>query len=1153
MSKEQVIPRLTGERKLVTIMFADISGFTALAEVMDPETVRDLVNACFERLVPIVEKYGGMVDKFIGDEIMALFGAPIAHENDPERALHAAMEMLRTMDEFGAEWDTDRLNSNIPTPIKNLQLHLGINTGLVIAGDIGTHGRQEYSVIGDAVNLAARLKDTAKRGEILVGPDTYHLIAPLFEFESLGPVQVKGRVEAVPVYRLLRARTIAGKARDIAGLQSPLVGRQTELHTLRNAVERLRTGVGGIVTVVGEAGLGKSRLITELRSQSTNRSTGQPADIQWVEGHCLSYGTSVAYLLWLDVLHGLLEMTADGSNPQEDSPIAVRNRLWEQVYQRCQECADCSNGLEQAAPFESIYPYLGHLMSLPLKDEAEAVLRDLEGESLKKGTFRAIECLISCSAQKRPLVVVCEDLHWADPTSIELLERLLALTERVPLLLLCVFRPEMEHGCWRIREIAARLYRHRHTDVQIAPLSSADSDTLVESLLYSTLGSHEREEGTEGLPQQVKTCILNHTEGNPFYMEEIIRSLIDSGAIAQDTSTGQWRAVKRVIDIAIPDTLNGVLMSRIDRLHEETKRVLQLAAVIGRTFLYHVLAVIARERDALNDHLLALQREQMIYEKTRVPEIMYNFRHHLIQEAAYDSLLRKERRIFHRQVAETLEELSHKSIEDHADYDNPVELLAHHWERAEEPAKAAHYLLRAGDRARRLGASLEAIEFYQSALEKAAVLEASGDTIELNSIHEKLGDVYLENLSRHDEALEHYATFIALARSGEDLARGMRKVGVVHLLRGELKTAHKHYEAALAQLDSLPPLAETSRVHCGFAYLYVCEDQLEKAIIHARAGLDISDKIGDIRGLADANRQLGVIADARRELDSACTYFERSLELYRELGDLPRLAQACNNVGDSYRQLGQMGQALERLDEGLQVTRRVGDTRDEALLLMTKAQAFLDQGQWEPAIKHLERALTLADKSDVVGYMIAAHLNLGSAYRGVGQLENARRHLEIAETMSEDRQQVQFVSQIDLELAYLNATQAGGDDDNRMDDAWKYVQLAKDSAGKDPSAAFMGLVHRCQGYLYGCQNRWNDAVKHLEKSLKFLEHANLPAEEGKTRLDLGVAYASRGEKDDREYACEQLRAARSLFQQIEAKGYLAQVEAHLKSETHHNG
>ncbi len=243
---------LQGERKLVTVMFADISGFTGLAETMDPEAVRDLMNGCFERLVPVVEKYEGTVDKFIGDEIMALFGAPVAHENDPERALRAALEMIDALAEFNADRGTD------------LGVHFGINTGLVIAGGIGTGERQEYSVMGDAVNLAARLEDASERGKILVGPDTHRLTAPLFEFETLEPIQVKGKVEPVPVYRLLAAKAVPGRVRGIAGLESPLVGREAEFRALQEAIERLRTGVGGIVTIVGEAGLGKSRLVAEL-------------------------------------------------------------------------------------------------------------------------------------------------------------------------------------------------------------------------------------------------------------------------------------------------------------------------------------------------------------------------------------------------------------------------------------------------------------------------------------------------------------------------------------------------------------------------------------------------------------------------------------------------------------------------------------------------------------------------------------------------------------------------------------------------------------------------------------------------------------------------------------------------------------------------
>ncbi|MCP4540904.1 MAG: AAA family ATPase [Chloroflexi bacterium] len=651
----------------MTVMFADISGFTALAETMDPEAVRDLMNACFERLVPIVRKYGGTVDKFIGDEIMALFGAPIVHENDPERALRAALEMMDVLVEFNTERST------------NLGLHFGINTGLVIAGGLGTRERQEYSVMGDAVNLAARLEGASDRGEIFVGTDTHRLTAPLFEFETLEPIRVKGKAEPVSVYRLLAAKAMPGKVRGIAGLESPLVGREAEFRALQEAIERVQSGTGGIVTLVGEAGLGKSRLMAEAR-----RGTGTgaiTAPLQWVEGRCLSYGSSIVYLLWLDMLRGLLGTAVDAA------PTAVRDALREQTQTLCPDC------------FDDVFPYLARLMSLPLEAEDEAVVRDLDGEKLKSGTFRAVETLIECTAQQRLLVIICEDLHWADPTSLELLEQLLALIDRAPLLFVCIFRPERKHGCWRLRETAIRDYHHRHTDLGIDPLSTTESKTLVGNLLR-----------VEGLPRQLKERILSHAEGNPFYVEEIIRSLIDDGAIVRDEDTGRWQATRDVADIAIPDTLHGVLMARIDRLQEETKRVLQLASVIGRLFFYRVLAEIAQEERKLDDHLLTLQQEEMIRERARTPELEYIFKHQLTQEAAYNGLLKKERRIFHRQVAEALERLFPEQIEEQ------VGLLAYHWERAEEPEKATEYLLRAGDQARLAYAHAEAIDYYQGAL-----------------------------------------------------------------------------------------------------------------------------------------------------------------------------------------------------------------------------------------------------------------------------------------------------------------------------------------------------------------------------------------------------------------------------------------------------
>ncbi|MBU0495990.1 MAG: AAA family ATPase, partial [Chloroflexi bacterium] len=664
-------PPLAGERKFVTIMFADIAGFTALAETLDPEAVRDLMNACFDRLVPVIERYEGTVDKFIGDEVMALFGAPIAHENDPERALRAALEMRDALAEFNAERGLD------------LGVHFGVNTGLVIAGGLGSEGREQYSVMGDAVNLAYRLEEASERGEILVGSDTHRLTAPLFRFEALAPVRVKGKAEPVPVYRLLATRAGPGKIRGIAGLESPLVGRQTERQALQEAIERVQVGKGSIVTLVGEAGLGKSRLMAEIHAEVP------PDHLYWVEGRCLSYGHSIAYLLWLDLLRGLLGVSL------EDSPATTREALRTWVQGICP-------GL-----FPEVYPYLGRMMALPLNDEAATTLRGVEGEQLKANTFRTVETLLECAARQRPLVLVCEDLHWADPTSLELLEQVLSLVDRAPVLFICVFRPEKEHGCWRIRETAAQRFPHCHTDLRLEPLSATESEQLVGNLLR-----------VEGLPLALRARILDHAEGNPFYVEEIIRALIDNGAIVQDPVAGSWIATRDVNQIALPDTLHGVLMARIDRLHEESKRVLQLAAVIGRIFLYRILAAIAQEERELDEHLLTLQQEELIRERASVPELEYIFKHHLTQEAAYRGLLRKDRLVFHRRVAEALERLFSGRV------DEQVGLLAYHWERADEPARAIDYLLRAGDQSRLAYAHQEAIDYYQRAL---ALLRGQGD------------------------------------------------------------------------------------------------------------------------------------------------------------------------------------------------------------------------------------------------------------------------------------------------------------------------------------------------------------------------------------------------------------------------------------------
>jgi ABC-type oligopeptide transport system substrate-binding subunit/class 3 adenylate cyclase len=662
--------QVSRERRTVTMLFCDVKGSTAMAEALDPEDVMEIMDGAFDVLMEPVYRYEGTLARLMGDAILAFFGAPIAHEDDPERACRAALDIVAGARRYAARLEAER-------GIAGFNVRVGIHTGLVVVGEVGSDLRVEYTAMGDAVNLAARLESAAEPGTVLVSEDTHKLVAPLVEATALSPIEVKGRSEPVVVYRVLAAREMPGKARGIPGLESPLVGREAEFAALREALEGLSGGVGGVVTVVGEAGIGKSRLVAEVRKQALDLDLTP----QWVEGRCLSYGRSIAYLLWLDVLRGLLGVTA------EHAPSEVGTRLRARVEALCPD------------QFEEVYPFLAAMMSLPMETEREARLAQLGGQQLKAGIFGAVERLLAAVAGHRPLVLVCEDLHWVDPTSVELLEKLLPLTERAPLLIVCIFRPVREHRSWRLRERAARDYGQRYTGLWLEPLSADESERLVGNLLW-----------LEQLPGRFKDHILERAEGNPFFLEEVLRSLIDEGAIAQEEATGHWLATRGVADITIPDTLQGVLLARIDRLQEETKRVLQMAAVIGRLFVYRVLAAIASEERDLDGQLLTLQQEEMIRERARLPELEYIFKHELTREAAYNGLLKKQRRAFHRQVAQALERLYPDRLEEQ------LGILAYHWERAGDGEKATTYLLQAGDQARLAYAHLEAVDYYQRAL-----------------------------------------------------------------------------------------------------------------------------------------------------------------------------------------------------------------------------------------------------------------------------------------------------------------------------------------------------------------------------------------------------------------------------------------------------
>ncbi len=728
------------QRKVATVIFADIVDFVGLTEQRDPEDVRELQRAFFTTITAPILEYGGVIEKYIGDAVMAIFGVPEVHEDDAERAARAALAMQAAL---------AALNVALArTHAAQLAMRVGIHTGTVIATNTTHSG--SFMVSGDTVNLAFHLQETAQPNSILVSDATRRMVSHACEMEPLGPLQLRKRSEPVTVYRVVRLRADADKLRGVAGLDSPLVGRQPEFAALCAAIDRLHEGRGGFVTLAGEAGIGKSRLMAEVRkARAVSRGlqgTSSAAFVHWIEGRCLSYDSSVAYHLWQDLLRAALGASLD--DPAEVVAAAL-HRL-----------------IRSLCPFsqESSYAFLARLMALPLPADWEARLDGMAAQSLQRHTFNAMENVLGCAAQQRPTVVVCEDLHWGDPSSLALLGQLVPLVQRTPLLLVCVFRPEPDqnHPVWQIAAQGDALPADRHLDLRLQPLSAGDSETLLTNLLGMPL------------PPRLVWRILSQSEGNPFYVEEIIRSLIAHDSLVRNPATGQWQMADDLAAVAIPETLQNVLAARIDRLDENERYVLQLAAVIGRIFPQRLLAAIANEVDDLDERLRALVQQELIRPRAGTLELEYIFKHALTQEAAYSGILKRQRQVFHRQAGEALERLFPERAEE------LQSILAYHWERSDSPPRAIDYLLRVGDRARLAYANQEAIDAYQR---RAGIVAAAGD----------------------DEAS----------------ARTLMRLGLVHVAASDYQQASKAYERSFVlwnrrapaadQAGQLPPAAQPHR------------------------------------------------------------------------------------------------------------------------------------------------------------------------------------------------------------------------------------------------------------------------------------------------------------------------------------------------------
>lgn len=541
--------KLTGERKPVTALFADVVGSTSLAERMDPEDWTQMMNEAFDLMSKAIFRYEGTIAQLQGDALVAFFGAPIAHEDDPERAVRAALDMVAQTDEFARQL---KQSHDIV-----FRIRAGINTGPVIVGNVGSNLRYEYTALGDAVNIAARVQTAADPGTVLVTAETHRFAGSVFDYDDLGEIAVKGKSEPLHLYRVLGPSAEPGRRRGLesVGLSSPLVGRMEELETLTGLFGVARAGRGRLAVVLGEPGLGKSRLLAETRAAIGAGQGG--GSLTWIEGRCVSYGRTLPYHLVFDLVRSMLEI------PQGEIETTTRTTLDARLATLLgDEAADAS-------------AYFAHLLALPLS-RAEADLVQLDPETLQGRYVSVISRVLRQICERGPVVLVCEDIHWADPASVEVILRLVTLITPLPVLCLFVGRVETDAPGWKLVTHTSAVFGDALTQVRLQPLTESDSRELVANLLE-----------IESLPEAVRSAILTRSEGNPFFVEEVIRMLIGRGAIVH---TGdRWLANESINSIEIPDTLHGLLLARIDQLPDAAKRSLRIASVIGRQFPVRVL------------------------------------------------------------------------------------------------------------------------------------------------------------------------------------------------------------------------------------------------------------------------------------------------------------------------------------------------------------------------------------------------------------------------------------------------------------------------------------------------------------------------------------------------------------------------------------
>ncbi len=1027
----EITPIIESERRLVTVMFADISGFTTMSEKMDPEEVADIMNECFCLMGECIERHGGIIDKFMGDCVMALFGAPRTLEDAPHRALDTALELMNSIQEFNEK-------RKLSHP---LDIHIGINTGPVIAGMMGSDTRQDFTVMGDTVNLASRMVSVAEPGAILVTEKTYRSAEGYFTFEPQREVLVKGKEQPIAAYKVLGHRQV--KTRIAACLDrglTPFVGRNREIGQLMECFDQVKEGFAQVVGVVGEPGVGKSRLVCEFRE------TLPASEYTCLEGGCMHYGEAIAYLPILDMLKNFFEIHED------DAEAVIKTRI-------------SSRLMNLNTNLNDIEPPLHEVFSLSVEDETYL---NLEPRIRRERIFEAIRMLFVAQSQVNPLVIVVEDLHWIDRTSEDFLAFLINLMASAKILLILLYRPEYTPA-W-----VSKTY---YTQIRVGQLSRKTSEELVQSILADGVAAAE-----------LSKFIVERAAGNPLFIEELTSNLLENGIISKSGSTYVLSDISQTIQL--PETIQGIIAARLDRLEENLKQVMQVASVIGREFAYRILENVTSVRARLKTFLVNLQELEFIYEKCIFPELEYIFKHALTQEVAYSSLLLKRRKELHEEVGHAIEQIYADRLEEF------YEMLAYHYSLSSNQDKALAYLKLSADKAARKFSNWEAVRLYneanrivdtrpetnESKREKMALLENLAATLMVLGYPEGSGKIL--------EGMERLAQEIGEERN---LTKAYNMLGHYHTLKGDSALAMEYMEKC-----------------------FITAEKIEAIDVLAQCAMDVSVTCwfsGDYRKLAEiTGRAIQLLEDKNREKD----LFIGGINVYSQLSGYCLMAHAW---------LGRLEKGKTLYEKGIQNASAIDDKFGVGFVEMGHAVLSYQEGDADNCLHHAAKSLDCFEKIGsplMVGF---GYLILCEGYYLTGDYDQAQHHAEKSVELAESLSLPVTLTILYRDLALIYAAQRD------FEKARKYIARALELSRKYHQKGYEGKFLVSFGFILreeGLQH-FDEAQEYIMQGLSIAQELGLVSSEALGHLNLGELYAVAGKREE---ALVHLKKSEAIFHEM---------------------